>query len=675
MKMKTAKTKTTGPLRRACLAPGASGTLAFALLALAAPHARASVLITSDGATGAYLGQSASASGGGVLTGADQGDGNAVGSGTAYYYQGLDSAVSSGTKVVIEDVKLLASDGAAGDRFGFSVSLSGDSALVGANYYDGDKGDDSGSAYYFKGLDSAISSGTKMVTESVKLLASDGTADDRFGFSVSLSGDSALIAAYSGDGNEANSGAAYYYQGLDSAVLAGTKVVTEDVKLQASDGALNDDFGRSVSLSGDRALVGAWADEDDSLGPNTNTGSAYYFKGLDSAISSGTKMVTESVKLQASDGAAGDQFGSSVSLEGDRALVAANLGDGNVANTGAAYYFKGLDGKSSPVNQDVKLQASDGAVGDFFGTSASLSGDRALVGAYGDGDTYTGAAYYFKGLDGKSDTVTEDVKLLASDGTATDQFGKSVSLSGDRFVIEANSGKAYAGDIRAFTTLDAGSTVLATDGLSFVSQGDWVIGETTSNNQVWLSRSAVTGIKDTANVTATGAAVYIGKNASANNNLLFIEGELTANAVYVGTAANSGNALLLRTTGLVTADEVTITANSGIAFELGATGVNGLVAAGEIVFDGGLILMSGEGFAAFAGAEWDLFDFITGSGTFAGIDTNGTVLGDGLEWNFDRLYSDGIVSIVGAAVPEPASYAALAALAILAWVALRRSRR
>ncbi|RRJ97202.1 PEP-CTERM sorting domain-containing protein [Opitutaceae bacterium TAV4] len=666
--MKTAKTKTTGPLRLAFLAPGAPGALAFALLALAASPARATTLTASDPAEYDNFGNSVSVSGGSALVGVTGDDDKEANAGAAYYFKGLDG--KSGT--VNQDVKLLASDGAANDGFGNSVSVSGDRALVGA-YHDADKGSNSGSAYYFKGLDNA----GPTVNQNVKLTASDGAASDLFGQSVSLLGDRALVGATLGNGNVANTGAAYYYKGLDNA----GPTVNQDVKLLASDGVVNDRFGSSVSLEGDSALAGAQTGD----GNVANTGAAYYYKGLDNATG---PTVNQDVKLLASDGAVNDTFGTSVSLSGDRALVGARGDDDLGSNAGSAYYYKGLDNATgSTVNQDVKLLASDGVANASFGGSVSLEGDSALVGAYqSDGNVaITGAAYYYKGLNGKSGTVNEDVKLIASDGAANDQFGSSVSLVGDRFVIGANAaqtyfGKAYAGDIRAFTTLDDGGSRLATDGLSFVSQGDWVIGEATSYNEVTLSRNAATGIADTANVTATGAAVYIGRNAGSDDNRLIIQGELTANAVHVGTAGSTNNTLILHTTGLVTADEVTIAANSILLFYLGAAGgvgSNGQVAAGDIVFDGMLWLEADDSFfdTVVAGDEWELFDFITGSGTFAAINTDNITLGDGLEWNFDRLYSHGIVSIVStAAVPEPATYAAIAGLAMLAYVIVRRRR-
>ncbi|EIP97020.1 hypothetical protein OpiT1DRAFT_01447 [Opitutaceae bacterium TAV1] len=718
--MKIPKTKTTG-----------TPWLAFlAFLALAAPHARASTLLASDGAEYDYFGY-LSVSGGGALAGVSADDDKGDASGSAYYFKGLDSATGL---TVNEAVKLLASDGAASDWFGYSVSLSGDRALVGARQ-DDDKGTWSGSAFYYKGLDGKTgrpegytgpASVTTATYQDVKLLASDGATTDYFGVSVSLSGDSALVGA-EGDRDDNDkgtvSGSAYYFKGLDNAT---GPTVNQDVKLLASDGANNDYFGRSVSLSGDSALVGAYQDDD----KGSSSGSAYYYKGLDNKTglpegytgpASVTTATYQDVKLLASDGAANDYFGHLVSLSGDSALIGAAQDDDKGSSSGSAYYFKGLDGKTglpegytgpasvtTATYQDVKLLASDGAANDYFGYSVSLSGDSALVGAYWDDDTAfnAGAAYYFKGLDGKTGrpegytgpasvtTATyEDVKLLASDGAASDYFGYSVSLSGDRFVIAANSadpngvsnaGKAYAGDIRAFTTLDAGGTVLATDGLSFVSQGDWIIGEATSGNGVTLSKNATTGIADTATVTATGKAVYIGKNAGSNNNILIMEGTLVATDVYVGAAGNTGNRVefsgdwsAVSTLHIAVGSSAsstfapTLLPGQTLEFTLGASGENGEFSADEITFGGTLRLVAGTGFVAADGAEWDLIWARTLFGTFDVLDF--FALAEGYEWDTGRLYTDGIVAIIAtSAVPEPATYAALAGLAILGWAAQRR---
>jgi len=319
---------------------------------------------------------------------------------------------------VTERQKLLASDGDANDNFGYSVSISGDYAILGA------EGDDSGkgSAYIFKW------NGTSWV-EQQKLTASDGNTSDYFGWSVSISGDYAIVGAYGDDVNGTYSGSAYIFK------RDGTNWV-EQQKLLASDGATYDQFGISVSISGDFALVGALLDDVN----GTYSGSAYIFKR------DGTSWV-EQQKLTASDGADGDWFGSSVSISGDFALVGAFLDDGNVIDSGSAYIFK-RDGTSWV--QQQKLTASDGAADDYFGCSVSISGDYAIVGAYGgNGNVIDSGSAYISKWNGTS--WSEQAKLTASDGAASDYFGWSVSISGDYAIVGApldddkgtDSGSAY----------------------------------------------------------------------------------------------------------------------------------------------------------------------------------------------------------------------------------------
>ena len=215
--------------------------------------------------------------------------------------------------------KLTASDGAATDSFGNSVALSGDTALVGALGGDVGAFADQGSAYVF------VRSGATW-TQQQKLVASDGAYSDQFGVSVALSGDTALVGAPSDQvGVNADQGSAYVF------VRSGT-IWAEQQKLTASDGAADDLFGIAVTLSGDTALVGAHSDD---VGANANQGSAYVF------VRSGATW-TQQQKLVASDGAYVDQFGVSVALSGDTALVGAHSDDvGANANQGSAYVFTG----------------------------------------------------------------------------------------------------------------------------------------------------------------------------------------------------------------------------------------------------------------------------------------------------------------------------------------------
>jgi len=365
-------------------------------------------LFASDGATGDRFGDSVSIDGDYAIIGAVEDDDNGDYSGSAYIFK------RDGT-VWTEQSKLLPSDGESMECFGGSVAIDGDYALIGVSN-DDDNGYGSGSAYIFK------RDGT-VWTEQSKLLPSDGKEDQTFGCSVSIGGDYALIGAVGDDDNGGYSGSAYIFK------RDGT-VWTEQSKLLPSDGDDNDLFGRYVSIGGDYALIGAPGDENNGYG----SGSAYIFKR------NGT-VWTEQSKLLFSDGE------SSVSINGDYALIGYWGDDDNGIRSGSAYIFK-RDGNIW--TQQVKLLPSDGEAYGYFGFSVSINGDYAIIGGYGDKDNgkNAGSAYVFKR---NGTTWSRHVKLLAPDGIKEDCFGWSVSIDGDNAIIgaigadgnEPGSGSAY----------------------------------------------------------------------------------------------------------------------------------------------------------------------------------------------------------------------------------------
>ncbi|MFQ5741652.1 MAG: FG-GAP repeat protein [Acidobacteriota bacterium] len=271
--------------------------------------------------------------------------------------------------LVTSEAKLTARDGAAGDRFGFSVARSGDTVVVGAQLND-DGGRDSGSAYVFQRTGTTWS-------QQAKLTARDGAAGDRFGASVALSGDTIVVGALGDDDGGRSSGSAYVFQGSG-------RSWSQQAKLTASDGAARDRFGDSVALSGDTIVVGARSDDD----AGRDSGSAYVFQR------NGTTW-SQQAKLTARDGAAGDLFGDSVALSGDTVAVGVRFDDDAGSSSGSAYIFQRSERSWS---QQAKLTASDGAAGDGFGTSVALSGDTVAVGAFGDDDagSSSGSAYVYE---------------------------------------------------------------------------------------------------------------------------------------------------------------------------------------------------------------------------------------------------------------------------------------
>ncbi|MCZ7549943.1 MAG: DNRLRE domain-containing protein [Anaerolineales bacterium] len=335
--------------------------------------------------------------------------------------------------------KVIASDGAVSDDFGYSVALNaaGDTAIVGAYLDDVGANTNQGSAYVFTRNGGVWS-------QQAQLTASDGATYDYFGVSVALNaaGDTAIVGAYGDDvGANADQGSAYVF-------TRNGGVWSQQAQLTASDGAANDYFGRSVALNarGDTAIVGA---DYDNVGANFDQGSAYVF-----ARSGG--VWSQQAQLTASDGAAGDYFGYSVALNaaGDAAIVGAYRDDvGANADQGSAYVFTRNGGVWS---QQAQLTASDGAAGDYFGHSAALNaaGDTAIVGADYDNvgaNADQGSAYVFARSGG---VWSQQAQLTASDGAAGDYFGRSVALNaaGDTAIVGADwddvgantkSGSAY----------------------------------------------------------------------------------------------------------------------------------------------------------------------------------------------------------------------------------------
>ncbi len=329
-----------------------------------------------------------------------------------------------------QQAKLIASDGAAIDAFGLSVAISGDTAVVGSFLDDTPSGANAGSAYVF------TRSGT-VWTQQAKLTASDAAADDTFGISVAIDGDTIVVGSESDDTPAgSDTGSAYVF------TRSGT-FWTQQAKLTASDGAVGDRFGYSVAVSGQTAIIGAQGDD---TGGGSNAGSAYVF------IRCGM-VWTQQVKLTASDGAANDSFGVSVSVSGDTAVAGAYTDDTPAgANAGSAYVFA-RSGASWV--QQAKLTASDAAAGDQFGVSVSVANDTIVVGAYTDdppAGADAGSAYIFTRSEGLCASPWVQQSLVtASDGAAGDEFGYAVALSADSAVIGAfaddTSGGINAGSV------------------------------------------------------------------------------------------------------------------------------------------------------------------------------------------------------------------------------------
>ena len=316
--------------------------------------------------------------------------------------------------VLINDmIKLLASDGETDDFFGGSVSISGDTAIIGA-YGDDDEANFSGAAYIFQKI-----AGCWM--QITKLKADIPVADDQFGFSVSISGDLVIVGAPT-PLNSGAVGAAYIFQ-----LIAGTW--TQIKKLTADIVELNDRFGYSVSISGDTAIVGAYGIEVSAV---LSAGVAYIFqKDFTGADAWGQRK-----KLENPSPETNDQFGLSVSIDADTAVVGTPGNNLPAANSGIAYIYNRNEAVPDNWGLVTSIQASDGAVNDRFGWSVSISGDTALIGAYDDDDIVvgSGSAYIFQEI---ASVWTEVAKLTSPDSEMDDNLGFSVAIFGDTAVVGA----------------------------------------------------------------------------------------------------------------------------------------------------------------------------------------------------------------------------------------------
>lgn len=306
-------------------------------------------LLPDDVAANDLFGHSIAIEGTLALVGVPQDDDNGANSGTVRAFDTIQGLQLS---------TLRPNDGAANDQFGWSVALSGSLAVVGARQ-DDDNGSNSGSAYVFD-----VPSNQQLL----KLLPVDGAPGDWFGNSVASSGGVAVIGSFLDDDNGDGSGSAYVFD-----IVTGQQLH----KLVPEDGAANDQFGWAVAVSGNRALVGAYLDDDN----GDASGAAYIFD-----VTTGQQLH----KLLPLDGAAGDWFGYSVDISGSLALIGARNSDGNGFDSGSAYLFEVTTGR-----QIRKLMPNDGAEDDQFGSSVAINGNLAVVGAHGDDDNgfQSGSAY------------------------------------------------------------------------------------------------------------------------------------------------------------------------------------------------------------------------------------------------------------------------------------------
>jgi hypothetical protein len=379
-------------------------------------------LTASDGAGNDRLGYSVAISGNTVAVGAP---GHAVGgnAGQGAVYIFIKSANGWGN--ITQVAELTASDGAAGDKLGWSVAVSGNTLVAGAPNKNGSQG----AAYVFVEPAGGWINGT----ESAELTGSDETVSDTVGFSVAISGNTAVVGApqkFSGPG------AAYLFVEPST----GWTSMTQTSKLTAPNGVHGNQFGLSVSIGGSAVAIGApVAPLDD--GP----GEVYVFV---KPAGGWPNNLTQKAQLIGSDAEAGfDDVGVSVAVNGGT-ILAGDTYFGAYFPQGAAYLF--VEPQSGWVNstETAKVVSTD-QQSEYMGTSVSISGGAGVAGAPGCTVEYfsQGCAYLFLEPSGGWIDETQTARLTASDARADNYLGTSVSIDGSTIVAGAwgaNIGSNYA---------------------------------------------------------------------------------------------------------------------------------------------------------------------------------------------------------------------------------------
>ncbi|HKP69955.1 MAG TPA: FG-GAP-like repeat-containing protein, partial [Pyrinomonadaceae bacterium] len=344
---------------------------------------------------------------------------------------------------------LRASDGRFQDYFGSSIAVDGDTAVVGASGVDvGPGAFDHGAVYVF------VRRGTGWSFQQ-KLTASDAATSDGFGSRVAIDGDTIVASSYLDDsGTAANRGAVYVFTRTGS-------IWTEQQKLLASDGAGADWFGYSVAISGDTILAGAPNDDFSSL---DNAGSAYVFTRSGQTWS-------EQSKIVASDPTGFSMFGSSVAIDGNNALIGSpDSENGGSFRHGSAYVIV-RDGATWSHQQKLTPASIEPFDSLNFGITVDIDGETCVIGASEESTASgsdAGAVYVFTRT---GSTWTRQAKLLASDATSYDGFGKDVSIEGNQIligsptndVINSEQGVAYL-FLRTGTVWAEQQQLIAADG-------------------------------------------------------------------------------------------------------------------------------------------------------------------------------------------------------------------
>ena len=384
-------------------------------------------LTASDADSGDFFGNAVALSGDTLVIAARRDRDEGRESGSAYVFQRDGVAWA-------QQAKLTPSDLDAGDWFGDAVAISGNTIAIGAPNHD-----DQGAVYVFQ------RNGTAW-TQRAKLTSADASTHDRFGNSIGISGDTIIVGAW----RDEATGAAYVFQRSGA-------TWRQQARLTATDSAAEDQFGGAVAISGDTAVIGAPRDDDASTG----SGSAYVFQRSGMTWVQRAKLTPRSGAADMDNFGRSVAVSQDIAVVGafsrsGAAYVFARSGTmwalqavltESARASAPARSFQGISG-SIRILDDAKNES----VFDHFGESVSISGDTVVVGAYGAAlatqGPDTGAAFVYQG---SGTTWTKQARLTASDAGEHDELGISVAISGDIVVVGAqrdddagpNAGSAY----------------------------------------------------------------------------------------------------------------------------------------------------------------------------------------------------------------------------------------
>ncbi|TWT52953.1 hypothetical protein Pla22_05810 [Rubripirellula amarantea] len=449
-------------------------------------------MMGDSSSTGDRFGYSIDISGDYAIVGAYLDDPDGVtNAGSALIYQ--RTGLTSWTEVA----HLTGDLGAAGlqTSFGWSVAIDGDTAVVGAQY-DRENGFRAGAAYVF----GRNQGGSNQWGRVAKLAGSDTVLRDLFGRSVDISGDTIVVGASTADPAGSASGAAYVFNRDEGGVSAWGQVK----KLIGSTTTTGDRFGQSVSIDNSTIAVGAFRHD----GAGNDSGSVYLFKRNRFGVDNWGELI----QINAADASANDQFGYSVSLDGSNLAIGAPLDDeAGMNQLGSVYVMSQNQGGVNQFGQVAKLFSDDGTAGDRLGGSVSLDGNRLAVGAVQSdfGGLQSGNAYLFE----DSGTGWSQSRLLVNDEVTTaDQYGVAVAIDGNMAAVgswldnrpDNNSGAAYAFDLQSDTATVTVTVIAQTSELPRTNRTSDRSSITSSSQEEPMDLSGVAKIRS-ASLTAIEA--------------------------------------------------------------------------------------------------------------------------------------------------------------------------